>query len=466
MLIKEFEANTLKDCLQRVREALGPDAVILETRKIRKGGLLGMGARDMVKVVAATGITVKSDSNPNRQTHRETVSHAKKEEVVKKPAAPAAARNLYKNSAGTSQYASNTALLERDHDDILTPAREEISDGEALLAGLRATVEMQEPKKSLIPDFKIGERISSIETALHAMTETIGSLRREQREVHERTVSAVVSVVEPALNQRNGIEEESSFFPELSDELLRSGITPELVKDLIAQLPDTRAWKENARTPLATSAIRDMLARSMPLSGPIRLIPGSLKAAALIGPTGVGKTTTIAKLAAHYALIEKKKVALLTMDTYRIAAVEQLKTYSQIMGIPVAVAYNYAELMPAMEKYADYDLLLIDTAGRSQKNIMQVGELKGLLDALECETHLVVSASYKTEDMLECVRRFAAARVDRLIFSKLDETNRLGNLYNVLHETSIPCSYLTTGQKVPEDLEQATAQRIISQILM
>jgi len=181
---------------------------------------------------------------------------------------------------------------------------------------------------------------------------------------------------------------------------------------------------------------------------------------ALIGPTGVGKTTTIAKLAAHYALVEKRRVGLLTLDTYRIAAVEQLRTYSEIMNLPLKVARNAGEVPGALEALGDRDLLLIDTAGRSQKNIVHVAELRALLGAVECETHLVLSASTRLRDLLQQVDRFGGPGVDRLLFSKLDETTTYGTLATVALETRIPVSYLTTGQKVPEDIEVADPDRL------
>ena len=122
-------------------------------------------------------------------------------------------------------------------------------------------------------------------------------------------------------------------------------------------------------------------------------------------------------------------------------------------------------MLPAVAEFADYDLLLIDTAGRSQKNIMQVGELKALLEALNCETHLALSAPVKEEDMIESVRRFSAARVDRIIFTKLDETGSYGTLLNVAENAGIPISYVTSGQKVPEDIERADGRRFAELIL-
>jgi len=201
-------------------------------------------------------------------------------------------------------------------------------------------------------------------------------------------------------------------------------------------------------------------------SGPIVIAPKKRGLVALIGPTGVGKTTTIAKLAAQFALVEKKKVGLLTIDTYRIAAVEQLKTYSQIMDIPIKVAHSPADVTSALEQLSDRDLVLIDTAGRSQKNTIYVHELRSLLGAAPIETHLVLSASTKLHDMTDQIDRFGGAtQIDRLLFSKLDETTTYGTTYTVAATSKLPVSYLTTGQKVPEDIELADGHKLAAMVI-
>jgi flagellar biosynthesis protein FlhF len=179
----------------------------------------------------------------------------------------------------------------------------------------------------------------------------------------------------------------------------------------------------------------------------------------------VGKTTTIAKLAAHFSLVEKRRVGLLTMDTYRIAAVEQLKTYSQIIDIPVQVAYNQSDVVPALRTFENCDLVLIDTAGRSQKNVMQVSELKTLIDMADCETHLVLSASTKERDLCDQVERFLGVGVDRLLFTKLDETTSYGTIYSLAAKYDLPVSYITTGQKVPEDIEVADGTKLAAIVM-
>ncbi len=197
----------------------------------------------------------------------------------------------------------------------------------------------------------------------------------------------------------------------------------------------------------------------------IQTLPIKLKSrptvVALVGPTGVGKTTTIAKLAANFALFEGKSVGLITIDTYRIAAVEQLKTYSEIINLPIEVVYTAAEFKRALVNLEEKELILIDTAGRSQKNKQQIRELRHFFNGRRLdETHLVLSANTKLEDLLETAESFQEIEYNRLIFTKLDETNNLGNVLEVADRLKIPMSYVTTGQNVPEDIEVATFEVI------
>ncbi len=590
MQIKEFEALTLKECLQQVRDSLGPEAVILETRKLRKGGMLGVGSHDAVCIVAATGITVKDDfvehdraasrmaveseyavaverpralpvaeghanaperasaqPNQRKSASRTAVSEAEGRKVQQSPtpiqsatkkastlttankastpttankaSAVAAARSAYgragREQAATSASSALTSSL------IDAPTREETAASTFVAASQNnfpdgvtgaqpGPVSYSQPSYAAVDEIdlskeignsgRIGnadtlkvlqsaqedrtrvqasltaardaERVASLERTMDDIRASLAALQRDQRESEERTVSAVVSAVMPAVTAASnavqlalGDNAPDIRFPSIYEKLLASGVGEQRAQALLNELPDLTAWSEAAQLPLALSALRDLIGRRVHSGGPIILTPGRLKAVALIGPTGVGKTTTVAKIAAHFALVENKRVALITVDTYRVAAVEQLKIYSELIEIPLAVAYNLEDVLPIMAQYADYDLLLIDTAGRSQKNIAQVGEIKSLLEAVNCETHLVMSAQFKEQDMVEMVRRFSAARVDRLLFTKLDETDSYGTILNVAEETGIPLSYLTTGQKVPEDIEIADGGKLAGLML-
>ena len=184
---------------------------------------------------------------------------------------------------------------------------------------------------------------------------------------------------------------------------------------------------------------------------------GKSRVVALIGPTGVGKTTTIAKLAARFSLIEKKKIGLITLDTYRIAAVEQLKIYADIMGLPLQVVYKPGDLKAAVERFSNRDLVFIDTAGRSPRNDEQMAELVALFQEAEPdEVILVLSATTKSEDLLDTFKRFNIIKIDKIIFTKLDETNCYGSILNTIHRTKKRVSYVTNGQNVPTTLNCLT----------
>ncbi len=186
----------------------------------------------------------------------------------------------------------------------------------------------------------------------------------------------------------------------------------------------------------------------------------------LVGPTGVGKTTTIAKLATHFAIIKKLKVTLITSDTYRVAAVDQLKTFAEIIRIPLEVAVNHNSIQQAIQLHQDKDLILIDTAGRSPKNQIHMSELKTLLDKAQPDrVFLTISATTRLKDMLEIVEKFDSPYIDSLIFTKIDETADLGAIVNVVNKTKKPLSYLTNGQNVPDDIFLANPQQLVQRIL-
>lgn len=188
-----------------------------------------------------------------------------------------------------------------------------------------------------------------------------------------------------------------------------------------------------------------------------------------IGPTGVGKTTTIAKIASKYKVEEEKKIAFVTADTYRIAATEQLHIYANILDAPMSIVYSAEELNQTVEKYADYDLIFVDTAGFSHRNEEQKMDTKKLIDGLDeqhsREVFLVLSAATKYKDLLQIVDSYREISKYKLIFTKLDETTSYGNILNVRLYSGADLSYMTTGQNVPDDIEEFNSQRIVKQLL-
>ena len=200
----------------------------------------------------------------------------------------------------------------------------------------------------------------------------------------------------------------------------------------------------------------------------IETVPGP-KTVIFIGPTGVGKTTTIAKIASRYAVEQKKKIALLTMDTYRIAAAEQLRTYANILMVPFRVVYTEEELYTAIQDFQDYDYILMDTAGHSPQNREQLAAMKKMLSQVRRSPnsyfYLVLSATTKYKDLIKIADSYRQVADYRLIFTKLDETEALGNLINMRLYTEANIAYVTYGQNVPDDIEVFNPQKTVKQLL-
>ena len=187
--------------------------------------------------------------------------------------------------------------------------------------------------------------------------------------------------------------------------------------------------------------------------------------AAFVGPTGVGKTTTIAKLSAELSLKRKKKVGIISIDSYRIGAVEQIKTYAAIMGIPCLSAFSRDDLAKALDTMKTQDVILIDTAGQSHRDIKRLKELAELLpEELSIDTHLVLSATTKPDDMKDAANNFSILHPKSYVFTKIDETQAHGGLIDQVMALSLPVSYITNGQRVPEDIMAATRKRIVNML--
>ncbi len=196
---------------------------------------------------------------------------------------------------------------------------------------------------------------------------------------------------------------------------------------------------------------------------------GGIKLVFFIGPTGVGKTTTIAKIASKFRVDEKKKVALLTADTYRIAAAEQLRTYANILEVPFRVIYTVEEINKALEDFKGYDYIMIDTAGHSHQNSTQKDNMRSIIhsvdDIVEKEVHLVLSATTKYRDLISIADSYKEMADYKLIFTKLAETTTLGNLLNLRLYTGASLSYVTYGQNVPDDIEDFNPQKTVKRLL-
>lgn len=249
-------------------------------------------------------------------------------------------------------------------------------------------------------------------------------------------------------------------------ELIEAEVTEDLARELIDRLRQEAPDGEVDEMSLAKARLTRMVEDEIAIAGPIRVTPGRRRLVALIGPTGVGKTTTIAKLAANFRLREKRRVGLITVDTYRIAAVEQLRTYADIIDLPMRVVATPHEMRDAVASMSNLDLVLLDTAGRSPQDEVKLQELEAFLTEADAdEVHLVLSSGASAATLTRTAQRFRGVGATSLILTKLDEAGGLGNILPLLRSCKLPLSYLTNGQNVPDDIAPAERRRLARQVL-
>ncbi len=405
MQVKVFEADDMASGLKMVKEALGPDALILSTRTIRRGRL-GVLGRPVMEITAAIDTTWNERPTPSR------------------PAAPR--RPAPTRPTSTGQPARFTTAAE---DDELT--YDQIWRGP------------DRNRTGSMRDEDNGDAIRAEVTELRQLVQSLSS-----RLANMDQPSAAGIRVEPGPGQPGEGND-----PALR--LLRARGLDERTSALVL-----RAARQEVEDP--GSLDRDRLAALLTrqVASLLRVESDLLdkrqsrqRRIALVGPTGAGKTTTIAKIAANYLHRFGGRIALITIDTYRIAAVEQLKVYGEIMRLPVEVVIKPSQLRQALRRHRDCELILIDTAGRSPRNEHELRDMIPFLDpSLGIENHLLLSATTRESELLDTISRFGHLEITKCIFSKIDECGQLGVLLNIHCADRTPISFVTNGQRVPEDI--------------
>lgn len=431
MSLKTYQARSMAEALGRVKQDLGRDAVILHTRTVKRGGLFGIGSRQMVEIVASRATDLVTRGGPTTDAER----------LPRRALLAAGAGGSSTKAASPSANAVTT--------------RSEIGRPAAEVA--RSAIDVASPLVEAPRERDLAATADAKRAAPAAMPEkSLTDLRDEIRSVR-------------AMIETLTLESRAARRPELPSELvetytrlLSAEVADELARSLLADVKDMGNDPVLIRAKLA-----ERIAAMVPTCGPLSYgTDGGPRVVALVGPTGMGKTTTVAKLAANAKIRDRRRVGLITIDNFRIGAVEQLRTYAGILGVPFVAVTTADEMPAALEKMRDCHLVLMDTAGRSPKDELRIGELRTYLDAARPdEVHLVLASTHGEAAALEAVRRFAPLGAERVIFTKLDEAVGFGVILRVLSQVRLSLSYVTDGQSVPNDIAIAESGRIAELVL-
>ncbi len=412
MKIKTFHALTMQDALRAIKEELGPDAIILSSKEVREGGrLLRAFNRPVLEVMAASDQDVSRPSPPINEP-----------QAAKVPPQPDSAPPP---SAAVQNFQQTLKS-------ILTPT-----------CGQAASVGPERPvvRQPVVPQGWKDGRLRHLCTELGEVSRLLSNSLPEDSRPSESHLPPLLATLSRALIQQ-GMRSSTA-------ELIVNGVRQEGEKD-------GQCHEEGV-----SHALRHQIAQHIRTSGPLLKGKKDRAIGVLLGPSGAGKTSAAAKLAAYYRLEARKSVVLITFDVYREAGVEQLRRYAKVIGVPFATGLSARQVHEGLRRHAQTDLVLIDMPGAGLDEIAAIKELHRLFQGgTTITTHLVLQASTREQDLRRLVDRAGELPQLRLFFTKLDETESLGTMFEVAHQTGVPLSYWSVGRRVPEDLEVASPERL------
>lgn len=439
MKVKRYVVQALPEALPMIRSDLGIDAIILSTKEIRVGGFLGMFGKKKMEVIAA--VESNGNAKPSKPVPRT-------QPVDRKPVDDTAATLARINAiAAASSIKSNAQTR-----------KESIEQAEQYVTTAAASRQAY-----------LGSNVNNVAVAPPPVKEQPINEPKKQRLSDEDLMAEIRDMKQwiVKMSRQQQVKAWSEPIQALHDRLKEQEVNSQWIEQLIEQIEEQ--LDNNKDEAITRQAVWDM-ARLILLDWMKGFegegIRRSTQVVHFVGPTGVGKTTTIAKLAAEQTLKAGRKVGFITSDTYRIAAVDQLRTYATILNVPLEVVFSPSEVSRAFRQLKEKDLVFMDTAGRNFRNELYVSEVNSLLQTgNESETYLVLSLTGKFSDMSAVAEQFAVYGVERVLFTKQDETNAYGAILNLALEKGLKPTYVAYGQTVPDDIAPFRSDSYVLQLL-
>lgn len=462
MIVKKFQAPTENEAMKKAKEELGANAVVLNIKFLKARGLFRIFKKDQVEITAALEEKEFIKNVNTRKPEMKTVDPKKSNDN--------ASLDL---RADEDIDLNDPKRIEERLDALQKLMKESSANNQKLRQDNRFDSKNRKSEIYRNPDIIYEDEEEEVKknTKLEAKTEAKTEAKLEaktetktENKIEAKTLEAKLTKTSPKENSSN-----DTFLKLIHKKLVDSEVDEKYVDEILGEI--ALSMQKDSDIDSILSAVYQKIILKLGEASPVKL-NSKPKLAFFIGPTGVGKTTTIAKIASKFKLEKYAKVAFITSDTYRIAAVEQLNTYASIIDCPVDVVYGPEELRESLESFKNYDLVLVDTAGRSHKSEEQMEELKRLLEVAtdykedyDLDIYLTLSVTTKYKDLVNIAKKYDDIKGWKIIFTKLDETCSLGNIINVKMLTNAPLSYTTSGQNVPNDIELINEQFIAKQLL-
>jgi flagellar biosynthesis protein FlhF len=489
MGVKTYQAYTMAEALGAAKRDLGPDAVILETRTFKRGGLLGVGRRTIFELTATTND--RTDATRRTRDTRPTASAPAGAQRAAAAAAYGDPPNEQPPDLVRTQRLAQ-AMLEKHDRQGGTPSEAAAGGrvGRAIVAaptpdslrslGVPPSAPRHDPAPVARRFILTPTEPAPVGAGRHARrssapaTQGVTALVEPDSGVMQHELSAIKTMVGQVLDRQahakpSGPPDMPEQLFDMYLEMIGQDLSEELANQIVTAVRQELQQEQWDDSTLVREALVRHLAELVPTAeGTVaERSPGERPLTiALIGPTGVGKTTTLAKLAASFKLRQHRRVGLVTCDTYRIAAVDQLRTYANIIGLPLEIALTPPEMRQAVHALRDCDVVLIDTAGRGPNDRVRLDELNSCLAAVEPhEVHLVLSSTASQRVLMREAEAFAVLGADRVVLTKLDEAVSFGVLINVMQAVGKKLSFVTTGQEVPDHLEVGRPRRLAELVL-